>query len=310
MDLTQALVETVHKARDFVVHVRTLEADGETTTLGSGVVFDHEHVLTSAQVVAGGEKSVTIRTAGGRKYEGSVVGVDPLYFVTVIRVDGWLPVEPPSIRTVDEVPLGLPVVAIGNAVGHDYNATLGVVSGVDRTVYRPERFPVDGLIITDARIHPGNTGGALVSLDGRLVGVNGIPWQHGLSLAVHADVVWRVVHQILDWGQATHAWLGFSGEPEVIDQAVVDLFALPFSQGVTVFHVAPSGPGERAGIQVGDMVVRVKDQPVTGLGSIRRVLSLHRLGERVPLTVLRDGELQELEITVCEIPRLGERSGS
>lgn len=306
MDIGERITKAVEASKRVVVHVRTLEADGTTVTLGSGVILDHTHVLTNAQIVSGGEKEVTVRTATGRKYQATLVGVDPLYFITVLEVDGWLPFEPLPLLGIDEAAAGLPVVAVGNAVGYDYNATFGITSGVDRTIYRPERFPVDGLIITDARIHPGNTAGALVSLDGRLVGINGIPWQHGLSLGVHADVAWRVGHQIIDYGRATHAWLGFSGEPEVIDQAMVDLFSLPFDRGVTVFYVAPGGPGEQAGVQVGDMVVRVRDRPVSGLGAIRRILSLHRHGDRVPITVLREGELIDLEITVQEMPRLGE----
>lgn len=307
MNIGDALVQAVEKAKAFTVHVRAVEADNETATLGSGVIFDHTHIITTAQVVAGGEKEITVRTVNGRKYKGSVVGVDPLYYVTVIEVDGWFPIEPPVIRPADEVPLGLPVVALGNAMGYQYSATFGIVSGVDRTVYRPERLPVDGLIITDARIHPGNAGGALVDLDGRLVGINGIPWQQGLSLALHSDVVWRLVSQILDYGQATHAWLGFSGEPEVIDKAVADLFSLPAQEGVTVAYVAADGPGAAAGVQVGDMIVKIKDQQVMSLGGIRRILSLHRHGEKVPMTVLRGGKLCELQIPVSQMPRLGER---
>lgn len=304
VNLIESLTGAVEQAKRQVVHVRALEADGDTVTFGSGVILDHTHVLTNAQVVSGGEKKVTIRTANGRKYDAQLVGVDPLYFVTVLELDGWLPYEPLPLLGIDEAATGLPVVAVGNAAGSDYNASFGIVSGVDRTIYRPERLPVDGLLITDARIHPGNAAGALVSLDGRLVGINGIPWQNGLSLCVHADVAWRVASQIMDFGQATHAWLGFSGEPEIIDQAVVDLFSLPFDRGVNVFHVASGGPGEAAGVQVGDLVVRIADRPVPSLGATRRVLSQYRHGEHVPMTVLRDDELLELQMPVREMPRL------
>lgn len=309
MDLGERLTTAVEQAKRQVVHVRALEADGDTVTFGSGVVLDHTHVLTNAQVVSGGEKKVTVRTANGRKYEARLVGVDPLYFVTVLELDGWLPYEPMPLLGIDEAVTGLPVVAVGNAAGTDYNASFGIASGIDRTIYRPERLPVDGLLITDARVHPGNAAGALVTLDGRLMGINGIPWQNGLSLCVHADVAWRVASQIIDFGQATHAWLGFSGEPEIIDQAVADLFSLPFDRGINVFQVASGGPGEEAGVQVGDLVVRVGERPVSSLGAIRRVLSQHRHGEQVPLTVLRDDELVDLTLPVREMPRLGRLGG-
>lgn len=288
------------------MHVRTLDRPPDQYTLGSGVILDHRHVLTTAQIVSGDEHQITVWTGTGRRYGASLVAVDPLYFLSVLEVDGFLP-EPLPLAPADQVQPGDPVVAVGNALGYDYNVTAGVVSAVDRTIYRPERLPVDGLLVTDAAIHPGNVGGALVRLDGKLVGICGLPWQHGLSLAVHADVAWRVAHQILDYGQAIHPWLGFSGEPEIIDQTMVELFSLPFDRGVLVTHVAAGGPGERAGVRVNDLVVRVKDRQVTNLGAIRKTLALHRHGERVPLTVLRGGDLVELELEVEEIPKLRAR---
>lgn len=85
------------------------------------------------------------------------------------------------------------------------------------------------------------------------------------------------------------------------------MFSLPVQEGVTVAYVAADGPGAAAGVQVGDMVVRIKDQQVVSLGEIRRILSLHRHGEKVPMTVLRNGKLCQLEIPVSQMPRLGER---
>lgn len=305
--LSKHITDAVRKARPIVVHVRAVEEDGDAVTLGSGVILDANHVVTSAQVVSGDEKEILVSTVHGSQYRASVLGVDPLYFLTFLEIDGWLPVEPLNMLPASEVEPGQAVVAIGSALGHDHSVTYGVVTAVDRTVYRPERLPVDGLVITDATVHPGNVSGALVRLDGALVGVNGIPWQHGLSLAVHADVVQRLAHQMLDYGQATHPWLGFTGEPQMIEPAVVDLFSLEFDRGVSVKRVAGRGPADQAGLQIHDLVVRVKEQPVNSLGSIRRTLALHRHGDRVPLTVLRSGDLVNLEMRVDEMPRLRRR---
>lgn len=302
--LSKTITEVVAGIRPSVVHVRATAEDGDTASMGSGVIIDHAHVVTNAQIVSGDEKEIMVRAANGRKYRATIVGVDPLYFLTVLEIDGWLDVTPPNIASARHVLPGQAVVAVGNALGHDYNVTFGVVTSVDRTVYRPERLPVDGLIISDASFHPGNTGGALVRLDGTLLGVVGIPWQHGLGLSIHADVVWRLASQVIDYGQATHPWLGFSGEPEVIDEALVDLFALDVRRGVIVAHIAGGGPGEKAGVMVDDLVVRIKDDAVKNLGSIRQVLAAHRHGETVSLTVLRNGELVELGFPVTEMPRL------
>ncbi|MBX6377384.1 MAG: trypsin-like peptidase domain-containing protein [Clostridia bacterium] len=301
--LSEAIVRTVEAARATVLHVVATTADRSKVSLGSGLAIDHYHLVTGAHLVADAAE-IQVHAYGGRKYHAALVAVDPLYALAVLRAEGPMQAEPARFAPVAEIPIGLAVVAVGNPLGYDCTATFGIVSIPDLTVYRPERIPVDGLVATDALIHPGNTGGALVSLDGRTVGLNGLPWVHNLGLAIQGEVVARVASQIIDFGSATHPWLGFSGQPEVIDRTLVDLFGLPADRGVVVSYVAPDGPGARAGVEPFDMVVRVDDTPVTHLGSIRKVLGRRRVGERGRLTLVRNGRLLDLEIPVEEIPQL------
>ncbi|MDA8145866.1 MAG: trypsin-like peptidase domain-containing protein [Thermaerobacter sp.] len=295
---TAALAST----RPFVVHVNCLDLAESRASVGSGVLLDHYHVVSNSQITGSGGE-ITVHTWGDRKYRATVVGDDPLYFLSVLRLETRLDLPLPSLQVIEP---GMLALAVGNPFGTEWTATLGMISAVERTIYRPERFPVDGLIITDTVIHPGNTGGALVDLEGHLTGVNGIPWIHGLSLAVQADVVGRIANQIIEYGSATHAWLGFSGQPEVVEPTLAKLLGLPADRGVSVGYVAPDGPGSRAGVQVMDLVVQVDGRQATALGAIRKALSLHRPGEEVPLTVLRKGELVELSFPVEEIPNLRE----
>ena len=305
MDMwTAAITGAVAKLRPSVVHVSAQDHKENTLTLGTGVVLDNYHVVSNAQVV-GQDDEVTITTHDGKKYEGTCVGIDPLYFLAVVRVNGRLPMGSATIAEPESIPAGQMAVAIGNAFG-EHSVSVGVVCAPDRTIYRPERFPVDGLMITDAKIHPGNTGGPLGDLEGRWLGLNGVPWVHGLGLAVQAVVAARVANQIIEYGQATHPWLGFSGDAEVVDQTIVSLLGLPVDRGLVVSYVAEDGPGVRAGVQTMDMVVRVDDRLVNNVGGVRKALALHRPGDRVPLTVLRGMDLITLDIRVEEIPRLYE----
>lgn len=309
MDIwTSAVTAAVARIRPAIVHVSAMDHEEKTLTMGTGVMLDNYHVISNAQVV-GQDDEITVRTHEGKKLKGVCLGIDPLYFLTVVRLEARLEIELPVLADAVEVPTGQFCLAIGNAFG-DHSVSMGVISAADRTIYRPERFPVDGLMITDARIHPGNTGGALIDLDGRLLGINGVPWVHGLGLAVQASVAGRVASQIIDYGHATHPWLGFSGEMEVVDPTMVSLLGLPVDRGLVVSYVTGDGPGARAGVETMDMVVRVEGKPVTGgVGSVRKALALHRLGERVQLTVLRGMDLRTLEVEVEEIPKL-RNSGS
>lgn len=305
-----ALIMALEKVRSAVVHVDARTPSTSQIALGTGVIFDHYHIITSAQIVAM-EDEISIKTADGRRRPATCVGIDPLYFLAILKVQERLPFDPPIFAPEGTTPVGLMVLAVGYALGHEHTITTGVVSSSDRTVYRPSQvrsagnFPVDGLLITNAEVHPGNTGGPLVDLDGRVVGINGLQWQGGMSLALQASVAARVASQIIDHGFAIHPWLGFSGEPDVIDQMWVSLFSLPVDRGVVVQYVAHGGPGDRAGLKEMDMILAVDGrQPVTNVGYIRKLLSSKRHGERVALTVLRQGEVLQTQIPVEEIPKL------
>jgi serine protease Do len=307
-----ALIEALDRVRPAVVHVHALTPSTQQLALGTGVVFDHYHIITSAQVVAL-EDEVTVTTYDGRKRRATCIGIDPLYFLAILRLEDRLPIDPPTFAPDGTTPVGLHVFAVGNAFGPEPTVTTGVISARERTVYRPphtkgaSNIPVDGLLFTTTPMHPGNTGGPLCDLEGRVVGINGLAWQGGVYLALQANVAARVASQIIDYGYAVHPWLGFSGEVDVIETMWVSLLSLPADRGVTVQHVARNSPAERAGLQELDMVMAVDGrQPVTSVGFIRKVLAAHRHGEKVPLTVLRQGEVLELYIPVEEIPRLSD----
>lgn len=300
---TQAYTRALERVRWAVMHVAAFDPKEKSLTVGTGVVLDNYHVLTSGQVAGMGDQ-VTLRTTEGRKFGADCLAVDPLYFISVLRVHNRLPVEPPPIAPDAEITVGRAVVAVGYALGVEMTASAGIVGATDHTVYRPERFPVDGLIVTDAAIHPGNVGGPLVDLEGRVVGLNGLPWMQGLSLAVRFSVAARLANQIIEYGAATHPWLGFSGQAEVIDPTVAHALELPADRGVVVQYLDPEGPAARAGLEMMDMVVRIGDRPAVHLGQLRQVLAAHRPGDRVPVTVLRGGELLQLAFPVEEIPKL------
>lgn len=307
---SEAITQAVASVSPFVAQVTAMNPKEGRAAVGSGCAIDHMHVVTHAPLCDPGDQISVL--LGGRKFEASLVGRDPLYLIAVLRLDGrsdppeGAPAGPPWAAHDAAIAPGLLCVALGDPFGLERTVTLGVVSAADRTIYRPERFPVDGLIVTDAAVHPGNVGGPLVSLEGRILGLNGMPWANGLSLAIQAEVILRLCNQMIEFGAATHPWLGFSGQPEVIDPALVSLFELPARAGVVVNHVAPDGPGERAGVQTFDMVVRVDGEPVPQLGAVRRTLARRRPGEAGRLVLLRGSELIEVPIGVEEIPRLAE----
>jgi serine protease Do len=303
---SKANIEALNRVKPAVVHVQAVDRNNRDVTLGTGVVLDHYHVISSGQIV-GPNDEVTIKTYDGKKYSAELLAVDPLYFLAVLRVSPRLAVDPPVFASDDTIHTGMHVLTVGFALGYDHSVCNGIVSSNDRTVYRPERFPVDGLIITTANVHPGNAGGAIIDLEGRVLGINGVPWHQGLGLCLQTSVAMRVANQIIEYGEAVHPYVGFSGTPEVIDPTLVQLFDLPVDRGVLVQYVSADGPARRAGIEERDLVVRIEGKPVKHVGFLRKYMANRRLGDEVTLTICRNGELFDVRMRVEEIPRL--RSG-
>lgn len=303
---SETLIAALDKIRPTVVQVIATNEDKNEQAFGTGVMVDNYHAITSAPVI-GRRSAIKVKTADGKKHDATCVGIDPLCFLALVRVHNRLDIAIPTYAPEGTAPVGLHVFAVGHALGHEHTVTTGVIASAERTIYRPERFPVDGLIITNAQIHPGNAGGPLCDLEGRVVGINAMPWQGGMCLALQSSVAARIANQMIEYGDAVHPWLGFSGELEVIDRTWVNLFDLPSDSGVVVQYVNPSGPASRAGIQEMDMVMAVDGKaPVRSVGFIRNALSWHKHGASVPMTVLRNGELFEVKMPVEEIPRLKE----
>lgn len=300
---SEMLVAAIKGISPRVVSVSAVDAHKTQAALATGLCLDGQHVLTHSPLYTPGD-TLAVVFADGQRFEASLAAADALYYLALLRLRGEVALEPLRVAPVEEISPGLLVAAVGNQLGIAPGATLGVVSEPDRTIYRPERFPVDGLVLTDAAVHMGNIGGPLITLDGAVVGVNAIPYVNGLNLCVQAGVILRLVAQMLRYGRATHPWLGFSGQTEIVPPAMAALLDIPARRGVAVSDVAADGPGRRAGVRPFDMVVRMDARPVDSLGAIRRVLADKRPGERGVLTVLRGSELCDLELPVEEMPRL------
>ena len=195
---------------------------------------------------------------------------------------------------------------IGTPLGFANTVTTGVVSGLGREIpgsaTRGSRALVD-LIQTDAPISPGNSGGALLDAQGRVIGINEayLPPESGavaIGFAIPSTTVVAVVEQLLADGSARHPYLGVTLEP--LTDALREALRVPAQQGAVVLEVPPDGPAAAAGVQPGDVIVRFADEPVTTVENILGALRNIEPGQSVPLTVQRGTEQVELSITVGE----------
>ena len=299
---TGSVAKVYEQARDAVVEI-TVTASGQSDPFGapsgtseaqgSGFVYDEDgHIVTNAHVVDGAE-SVEVRFANGETRTATVVGTDPSTDLAVLGVDAEpsLP-EPLELADSSAVEVGDGVVAIGSPFGLENTVTSGIVSALGRSMVAPNGYTIAGSIQTDAAINHGNSGGPLLDLQGRVIGVNAqiaseSGGSDGVGFAIPSNTVESIVEQLVDGGAVRHAYLGVAvGESD---------------EGVAITEVRSGGPAEDAGLEVGDVVVSVAGTTVDEPAELQAAVDGRSPGDEIELAVLRDGERRSLTV------RLGTR---
>jgi S1-C subfamily serine protease len=268
---------------------------------GSGFVFAADGlILTNSHVVEGSTK-VQVALPDGRDYGADVVGQDPDTDVAVLRITApdLVPVTFGDSRVLRA---GQLVIAIGNPYGFHHTVTAGVVSALGRSLRSRSGRLIDQVIQTDAALNPGNSGGPLVTSDGRVVGVNTaiIAGGQGLSFAVPISAVVAVLPALLRDGRVRRGYLGIAGQDVPLLRRVTRFHRLGQASAVLVISLEPDGPAVAAGLRDGDLIVSLDDQVVGGLDDMHRLLTETKIGTKVRLGVLRGAERLEVVVPVKE----------
>ncbi|MFW6184408.1 MAG: S1C family serine protease [Chloroflexota bacterium] len=319
-DIEAILVDVYGRANPSVVFVITPPLGS-----GSGFVFDDEgHIVTNNHVVEGLEddSAYEIVFANGQQTSAQLVGTDVDSDLAVLKASE-LPedVEPLSLAAGDSVEVGQFVVAIGNPFGEQGSMSLGIVSGLGRSL--PSQRGLDSgssyslpqVIQTDAPINPGNSGGPLLNLEGEVIGVNsaiasltGV--NSGVGYAIPVQAVQRIVPNLIAEGSHTYPYIGASFA-STLTREQLETFDLPEAQGAYVLEVLPDGPADAAGLRGanpdtgsgGDLIIAIDDQSIASFADLNSYLVFNgAVGQTIELTILRDGEETTLSLTLDARP--------
>lgn len=268
-------------------------------SLGSGVIFTADgYVLTNNHVIAGAD-DIQVMLHDGRVAHAKVIGTDPDTDLAVLKIDaGTLPTiqidpKPPRVGDV--------VLAIGNPFGIGQTVTMGIVSALQRQL---SLSPYEDFIQTDAAINSGNSGGALVNAEGQLVGINTAMLDRdvgaqGIGFAIPVHTAKRVLEQIVEHGHVRRGWLGV----EVGNVIVSADSGLPAAaRGATVVDVYPGGPAAQAGLQPGDILLKLGKQPITDPFDFRTREAELAPGSKVEVSGLRAGVPFHTEVVLVQRP--------
>jgi len=261
-------------------------------SLGSGVLVRPDGlIVTNAHVVKGADE-IRVVLADRREFEAKLATQDERYDLALLRIDTSGEKFPfLEMRDSDSIEVGDIVLAIGNPFGLNQTVTSGIISALARSAggVNDSSF----FIQTDAAINPGNSGGALVSLDGRLIGINTAIYSQnggsvGIGFATPSNIVTRMVSIGEHGGRIVRPWLGMNMQRVTADLA--SGLNLPRPAGLVVKEVFPDGPGERAGLKRNDVIVALKDQPIDDEASLRFRLATLQVDATVPIKVIRGGK--------------------
>jgi putative serine protease PepD len=234
----------------------------------------------------------------GELVDAQVLSVDTSTDLAALKVES-VPdgVQPLKLADSDQVRVGDTAVAIGYPLGLDRTATAGIVSGLERQISAPNGFSIDKVIQTDAAVNPGNSGGPLLNARGEVIGVNsqiatagGGEGNVGIAFAIPVNTVKEVLPALESGNAPEHAYLGLQTSDT------------QNGEGAEIAQATPNGPAADAGLQAGDVVVKVDGQDVTGANDVAAAIEDNKPGDKVEVTVRRGGSEQTIDVTLGQRP--------
>lgn len=277
------------------------------SALGSGVIISEQgYLLTNNHVIYGADE-IVVQLQDGRESKARVIGVDLENDLAVLKIEldnlKAIPIGSPQTAQVGDI-----VLAIGNPFGMGQTVTQGIISATGRYGLGISVF--ENFIQTDAAINPGNSGGALIDVHGNLLGINtaildriGNSDLNGVGLAVPADTAVRTLKDIVEFGRVVRGWLGVDAQS--LTPQLAHSFQLDSTNGVLITRIYNNGPAHVAGLQPGDVIVKINDEPVGNGARGRQQIQESRPGETVDIEFYRNGKLERVQAILEKKPVTG-----
>ncbi len=270
-----------------------------STGFGSGFIISSDgYIVTNHHVIENAE-DIEVSLQNRKSYAATLVGSDPRTDLAVLKVDEeGLPAA--QLGDIDSLKVGQWVLAIGSPFGFDYTATQGIVSALSRSLPSNDSNYVP-FIQTDVAVNPGNSGGPLFDLDGRVVGVNSQIYTRsggymGLSFAIPVDVVKYVVEQLRETGSVRRGWLGVAIQE--VDRALAESFGMDRPRGALVAGVTADSPADAGGLEAGDVILTFDGKSVASSAKLPAIVGSTSINTAVDVVVLRAGEEKTLNVTI------------
>jgi S1-C subfamily serine protease len=292
-DFSNALADIVADAGKGTVRV-----EARRRLPATGIIWSADGVIVTSNHVVERDENISVGLADGKTVPATLVGRDPSTDLAVLRVQAT-GLQASAQADVDSLRVGHLVLALGRP-GESVLSTLGVISAVGGNWHTPAGGPVDHYVQTDVVMYPGFSGGPLVDMAGQVIGLNTSGVLHGVSLAVPAPTLRRVVEALLTRGRIARGYLGVGAQPVRLPAALSE--QLNQETGLLLVSVEPGSPADQGGLLLGDTLVGLDGQPLRQMDDLVTLLSGDRVGKSVSLRIVRGGKVQEVSVTIGERP--------
>lgn len=300
-----------------VKYTQTFFGTLKSEASGSGFIISEDgYIVTNDHVVSDASKIIVV-LSNGEEFQATLRGTDPLNDVAVVKINPTQKLRPIKIGDSETLKEGEFVIAIGSPFRLQNTVTLGIVSALNRTLTSEGGFRIENVIQTDAAVNPGNSGGPLINLDGKVVGVNTAiistsGGSEGIGFAIPINTVKSIYTELIERGKIARPWLGITGAD--VSKSMVSAWNLGVEYGVLIIDFTEDSPAKEAGLRetlsrpgrkdfvLGDIIVSINGEKITNNVDLLNVLLKHKPGETVEVEVYRDGSFLKFPVTLGERP--------
>jgi S1-C subfamily serine protease len=267
----------------------------------SGIQWRKDVIVTVNHGIRRSE-DISVLLGPGKSVPATLAGRDPATDLAVLKLSVAATPPPPEVFDASGVKLANLVLALGRSWRGNLVASFGIVGGLSGEWRTWHGGKLDHHIRLDLELYSGLSGGPLVNAQGKVVGINTSGVARGRAVTIPSSTVNRVVDELLEKGHIARPYLGLAMQPVAIPESLRAKLKSGATGGLIVVHVEPSGPADRAGILIGDVLVELQGKSLESLESIQQILSSAKVGDKIPATVLRGGSPTELAITLQDRP--------
>jgi serine protease DegQ len=293
---SQELAAAVEKVGPSVVTVRARHR------LPSSGIHWRKGVIVTADHTVRREEEISVLLPDGKRVSAKLAGRDPGTDLAVLRLEEETSASVPQFGETSTLQLANFVLALGRTRNASLVASAGIIGGLGGEYRTWRGGRVDQNIRLDLALYPGFSGGPLVSVEGKVLGVNTNGLGRGRAVSIPASTVNRTIDELLEKGHIARPYLGIAMQPVSLPEALRGKLKSSVAGGLMVLHVEPSGPAEKAGIVLGDVIVELQGKPALDTDNIQELLASAKIGDRVKTTVVRGGSPVEVSLTLGERP--------